>query len=502
MSVRKRFIMMSDYRQTIQYMRPRSSITIVFLVTLVVVSSFSFPTNASPQLKKDSHNTTDILHPIPTLIDPKLKVEVVADNLSVPTGIAFLDTHNILVLKRYRPTSIDPLGGLTTVNLISNGKVKADPVLTVLSGLCDINNPPPGCGKFNERGLLGITTRIIDRNNSTLVGNLDIFIYYTEITITGQILGNRVYKYQWDGHKLINPSLILDLPAKPGPNHNAGKVLIGPDGYLYTIIGDQGKNRGQVQNVKDGPPPNNTSGIFRVDPDNGLPAPDNPFITDVMHNAINGKMRNDETVDDFDKINSTGTLSRYYAYGIRNSFGLAFDPVSGNLWDTENGVFNYDEINLVEPGFNSGWNELMGPIDRLNKTEAVLVKFNGAQYSDPEFSWKNAVGVTALGFFNSSKLGEKYRNNLFVGDYGTGSLYFFKLNKNRDGLEFNKTQPALSDMVADTAEERSELVLGTGFDIITDIQTGPDGYLYIVSYSEYSKDHQSQSRIYRIVPTN
>jgi aldose sugar dehydrogenase len=132
-----------------------------------------------------------------------------------------------------------------------------------------------------------------------------------------------------------------------------------------------------------------------------------------------------------------------------------------------------------------------------------LVNFPGSKYSDPEFSWKDAIGVTALGFLNSSKLGEKYKNNLFVGDYANGDLYFFKLNKNRNGIEFDNNQIGLSDLVADDASERAKSVLGTGFDIITDIQTGPDGYLYILSYSEYSNDRPDNvSRIYRIVPAS
>ena len=53
-------------------------------------------------------------------------------------------------------------------------------------------------------------------------------------------------------------------------------------------------------------------------------------------------------------------ISKYYAYGIRNSFGLDFDPITGKLWDTENGPTFGDEINLVEPGFNSGWNKIQG----------------------------------------------------------------------------------------------------------------------------------------------
>ena len=474
-------------------------------LTILLIIFFSpLPPDTYGQEQNVDQTSTGYQHPLPVLKDPKLKVEIAADGLTVPTGIAFLDKDNILVLKRYSGTYEDPLGGVTTVNLVKNGQLQEKPVLKVLSGICDFKNPPPGCGTYNERGLLGITSRIINNTNSTLAGNVDVFLYYTEITLTGQILGNRVYKYLWDGNRLINPTLILDLPASPGPGHNGGKVLIGPDGFLYTVIGDQDQDpfyysadiypgaqrSGQLQNIKDGGIPDNTSVILRVNPENGLPAPGNPFISNATINK-----------GTFDSGNATG-LNRYYAYGIRNSFGLAFDPVTGNLWDTENGKGQYDEINLVNPGFNSGWRTVMGPILRTNVTEEELVNFPGSKYSDPKFSWNQTIGVTDLEFFNSTELGTNYSNNLFVGDYNTGSLYLFKINKNRDGIEFNENQTDLLDHVADDSVERAKNVLGTGFDIITDIKTGPDGYLYIVSYSEYSKSHiPNVSRIYRIVPS-
>ena len=490
-------------------------------------------------------------HPLPVLKDPRLKVEIAADGLTVPTGIWFLDKHNILVLQRYE--SSFPLGGITTVNLITYGHLQSEPALTVLSGLCDIKNPKPGCSMFNERGLLGITARKINANNDSLARNLEVFLYYTEITLNGEILGNRVYKYLWDGQHLVNPVLILNLPAGPAPNHNAGKILIGPDGYLYTVIGDktvatkvfpvhedplsmkkiiqnETGHRGLVQNIIYGSPPDNTSGIFRINPETGEPAYDNPFVhmknvsSNINKNQSNKESAVKDSINNHTYSFDTSLLSKYYAYGIRNSFGLAYDPLTGNLWDTENGEFQYDEINMVKSGFNSGWAKIMGPMDRVNATkadiqiygfhkwkslnlqgmrnatQADLVNFPGSKYSDPEFSWKNAIGVTALGFLNSSKLGEKYRNNLFVGDYIYGNLYFFNINKNRDGIDFGKNQK-LSDLVADNSTEVSKVTLGTGFDVITDIKTGPDGYLYVVSYREYSPLYPANvSRVYRIVP--
>jgi aldose sugar dehydrogenase len=187
-------------------------------------------------------------------------------------------------------------------------------------------------------------------------------------------------------------------------------------------------------------------------------------------------------------------LTRYFAYGIRNSFGMDFEPVTGKLWITENGDNAYDEINIVEPGFNSGWHKVMGPIARTNVTvENDLTIFNGAKYEDPVFSWYAPVGVTDIEFLNSSELGDRYKNNIFVGDINYGNLYFFEVNQDRSGLTFH--DPRLLDLVADPVKEDvrgelSSLILGEGFGRITDVESGPDGFLYILTYED--------GKIYRI----
>ena len=519
---------------------------------MVILSLSVIQLDINSQRQIAAQNATKFEHPFPKMNDPHLKVELVADGLLVPTGMLFLDKDNILVLQRY--TSGFPLGGLTTVNLITNGTERPDPVLTVPTGLCDNRSTPQTCNIFNERGLLGITAKKINVHNPTLANNLQVYLYYTEVTLNGEVLGNRVYRYLWDGNNLINPSLVLDLPALPSQSNVGGKILIGPDNNLYVVIGDvtiSNKtvpihenssllkqilccpigHRNQLQNIQYGDAPDNTSVILRVNAQNGLPVSNNPFFHNSSLNSNTTKTTTSDASSEIVKSENTqgynaSLASRYYAYGIRNSFGLAFDPLTGNLWDTENGEKSYDELNLVKPGFNSGWAKVMGPMNRINATnvdigsygnytfeklnlkesnvtQADLVNLPGSNYSDPKFSWKNSIGVTALGFLNSSKLGEKYKDNLFVGDYAYGNLYYFKLNKNRNGLEFNKNQVGLSDFIADNPKERSEIVLGTGFDIITDIQTGPNGYLYIVSYSEYSNNRPNDiSRIYRIVPSS
>src|SRR3712207_182471 len=164
------------------------------------------------------------------------------------------------------------------------------------------------------------------------------------------------------------------------------------------IFGDLNR-KGILQNFKNGSLPDDTSAIIRINPD-GSPAQGNPFL-------------NISRSDD-----SYANLSKYYAYGIRNSYGLAIDPLTGTLWDTENGPDEFDEINIVRPGFNSGWAMLMGPIEMSNVTaENDLVSFRDAMsYADPVFSWGEAIGVTDIEFYDSDRLSDDYTNNIFVAD--------------------------------------------------------------------------------------
>ena len=237
-------------------------------------------------------------------------------------------------------------------------------------------------------------------------------------------LGNHVYLYELINNKLENPKLILNLPASPGPIHDGGKVLIGPDKNVYAVIGDVRNHGTQAQNIASGGPPDLTGSIIRVTQEG------NPVLNSPLGN--------------------TYPINLYYAYGIRNSFGMDFDPVTGKLCDTENGPNYVDEINLVEPGFNGDEivNENAG---LLNLHPTNLVDFGGkGKYRAPEFIWFQTVAPTALKFLNSTKLGKQYQNDMFVGDYNNGNLYHFKLNQNRTGLVLRNT---LVDKIANTPED-------------------------------------------------
>lgn len=363
-----------------------------------------------------------------TLKDPNLSLQPIYNDFTSPTGMAFLDDSgkNIIVIEKKG-----------NVKLISGGILQDTPLKQF-----DVNFE-------SERGLLGV--QVMKENNTTLV-----FFYVTEndadqtVTDPNENLRNRVYSFEWDGNDLINQKLILDLPAIPGPNHNGGKITLGKDNNLYVIIGDL-NHRTKLQNFENGGDPDFTGSIYRIDPHSGSAPGDNPFVESDVPN-----------------------IDKTFAYGIRNSFGLTVDPITGNIWDTENGPSFSDEINLVEPGFNSGWRSIMGPASSADEIKALVFLSPNSNYSDPEISWLEPTAVTDIEFINSTSLGPDYTNNILVGDNNNGNLYFFKLNDQRNGLE-------IQDAVIDSEEELNNYILGTGFGSITDIQTGPDGDIYVVS---------------------
>ncbi|MBM2851970.1 MAG: uncharacterized protein HW420_517 [Candidatus Nitrosotenuis sp.] len=284
-----------------------------------------------------------------------------------------------------------------------------------------------------ERGMLGITS----------IGTT-VYVYFTASDVdSGKAIENRIYKYEWNGKDLVSPILLKTLPSD-NYYHNGG-AMTNFDGQVYAVIGDNG-NYGRLQNrATDWK--NDTSVILRVDP----PGP-------------------------------------YYAMGIRNSFGITFDPQTGNLWDTENGDDDNDEINMVPENFNSGWIEIMGPAKNQTQTD-LLPKYGNFVYSDPEFTWQKPVAPTGISFVKSDIL-KDYSDDVFVGDCNNGNLYRFKLNSDRTGFVFES--PELSDKVLNTDESMDEILFGTGFGCMTDIEVGPDGLVYIVSLSD--------EKIYRLVP--
>src|SRR5919106_4925862 len=405
------------------------------------------------------HITHNRPSPSPDINDPNLEVEEVFEGLELPTSMAFLGEDDILVTEK----------DSGEVQRIVDGEMQEEPVIDV-----EVANN-------DERGLLGI-----DISNTNGTGQY-VFLYFTESgggedgddwregpppAGTGLSRYNVVPGIGEPAQvRLASETLLLDLPGTPGPRYHGGPVAIGPDNNVYVVIGTVDHHETQAQNIEDGPEPDGTSGVMRI-------------------------TQEGEVADIQGVISEEIPQNLYYGYGIRQSFGLEFDPVTGYLWDTENGPNEYDELNLVEPGFNSGWREVSGLAERAGDLdiEEDLVDFDGrGRYSDPEFTWQQTVAPTGLDFLDSSALGATYQNDLFVGDYNNGNLYHFDLNENRTELILGG---GLADRALDPGDEVGDILFGTGFGGIADVKVGPDGYLYILTFQD------DEGSIFRIVPAS
>ena len=166
-----------------------------------------------------------------------------------------------------------------------------------------------------ERGLISLA--VVKNASKTYV-----FTYHTQsgggedgddISKGIRPLGSLIYRFELIDNKLVNPKLLAYLNTtsiKPGQDahkeahHVGGKIIVGPDKFIYVVVGDGLDHRTLAHNILSGPQPDGTAGILKMTQD-GKQAPDPP-------------------------LGNTFPLNLYYAYGIRNSIAIDFDPVSGN----------------------------------------------------------------------------------------------------------------------------------------------------------------------------
>lgn len=385
----------------------------------------------------------------PVLTDPDLKTELVIDKLKFPIGMEFIGNDDFLLIEK------------------NTGKVKRVTNGQVVNELLDLN-----VASESERGLLGIAFLNSSKFNTSVNENsakkdyVFLFVTETEGQDDGNILGNKLYRYEFIEGNLVNPVLLLDLPYIPGPSHNGGVLRIGPDGNLYIVMGDLNRNKDPegdtiAQNLEGTSLPDGRGGVLRITPDG-------------------------HTVQDGFTLGESGILDKYYGYGVRNSFGIGFDNITGYLWDTENGSHYGDEINIIKPGFNSGWRQVLGtPLLYESMTgeefdRSQIINFNGnGKYYDPALTWNQTIAPTAIGFIHTDTLGNEYKDDMLVGGVKNGTILHFDLNSTRTGLLLDGP---LKDKVVNNPDEISDSILGTGFGIVTDIKIDPtDGDLFIIA---------------------
>jgi aldose sugar dehydrogenase len=479
----------------------------------------------------------------PEMLVRNLGVRTTVENLITPISMAFIGHNDFLVLEK----------NTGQVKRVVNGAVRG----TVL----DL-----GVNFASERGLLGIAVHPKFPKNrgvylfwtcrSTALPadpffpdekrclDSNMFTGDTEEILQVPLLGNRVDRFEWNGSTLTYDHNLIMLRAfqndgapvppnqgdeeqPPRGNHNGGVLRFGPDGKLYILFGDNGR-RGWLQNLPCGPTAN-CPGPLQPDDQFGGPKPDDAHLAGVIL-----RLNSDGTTPRDNPFFILGAfvpgqvgrnIQKIYAYGLRNTFGMDFDPVSGDLWEEENGDDSFSELNRVQPGFNSGWVQIMGPPERLTQYKAIetspdidpclgtpyfglqqlrwsptliantpaqalsrLFRLPGSHYSAPEFSWKFELAPGAIGFVRGRSLGSQYEGDLFVGGARSilqgGHLFHFNITGNRRKIDVDDYR--LEDRVADNVckfdlTESESLLIGRNFGTVTDLQNGPRGNLFVVS---------------------
>jgi aldose sugar dehydrogenase len=430
--------------------------TLIIAIMSLLIPFHYFFSIAYSQQNQTSTAQSEIQQGVgPFVKDPNLKVETVVSGLDLPTSMAFLGPNDFLVLEQHKGT----------VQRVTDGKILDKPLLNV------------NVSSEFFQGMLGIA---VAKHTG---GPTYVFLCFTQAKGMngGPAVGNSLYRYELVDNKLINPKLLLNLPGGPATENNGGAVTLGPDSNVYIVIGNvlpinpkEPPVRTLTENYRNTTVVDGRTGILRVTQDG------NPVGQGILGDKF--------------------PLDLYYAYGIKNSFGLAFDPLTGNLWDTEPGRLKNDEINIVNPGFNGGFGVMQGLETLVPAAQSALVDFSGkGKYHDPELVWYKKVVPTGLAFLSSDRLGKQYQNDLFVGTYlADGKIYHFKLNASRTHLalpESLTSQLSIPKLIDAWDSLRPDpITFGDGFGGISDITMGPDGYLYVVSINT--------GTIYRIIPTN
>ncbi len=344
--------------------------------------------------------------------EARFRIETVASGLEVPWGFAFLPNKDLLFTERPG-----------RVRIIENGKLRTEPVYVV-----------PDVEPSGESGLMDISP------HPDFASNGLVYLAYAYNNDGKRV---KVVRYKYSGEKFTEPIVIVEnIPGSP--NHAGTRCRFGPDGKLYVTTGDSTDwDLAQKTDSLAGK-------TLRLDDDGTIPK-DNPFVGQATYRP------------------------EIWTFGHRNAQGLAWQPGTGLMFQTEHGPSGFegrgggaDEVNIVERGKNYGW-------------PAIYGKTTGAGMEAPLLEYSPACAPASGAFYNGDKF-PAFKGNFFFGCLREAKIIRVVL----DGRK------VLSE----------ENLLEGDFGRIREIAEGPDGYIYFSTSNRDGRGSPAKDddRIMRIVP--
>ncbi|MBI1290365.1 hypothetical protein GC173_03875 [bacterium] len=304
-------------------------------------------------------------------LDYNVNVDVWVDGLNDPWGLAFLDERRAIVTEKNGP-----------VRLILDGKLVPEAIEGTPKVVAD-----------GQGGMLDVT---IDPN---FADNGWIYLGYSHQLSNGKAM-TRIVRGQLDGMKWINEQVVFEAPPATymdTRHHYGTRIVFGPDGMLYFSIGERGRQQNaQVVNLPNGK-------IHRVTPDGKIPE-DNPFVA------------------------TPGAIPSIWSFGHRNPQGLAFNPVTGDLWESEHGPRGGDELNIVGKGKNYGWPEITYGI---NYNGSIVTRERVREgLEQPILYWRPSIAVSGIEFYTGDEF-PYWKNHLLVSSLAFQELHLLHIENDR-----------------------------------------------------------------------
>jgi aldose sugar dehydrogenase len=356
----------------------------------------------------------------------KIRVSVIARGLAHPWGIAFLPDGGILVTER--PGRL---------RLIRNGVLQPEPI----RGVPEVFSQRPDCPCL--AGLMGIAL------HPQFADNKFVYLAYSKPvgnSEKGVNVATALARGRFDGSTLTDVrDLLVTNAVSVTPVGAASNIIFARNGFLYMTVGmgpgsqDLSSHFGKVLRLTDG----------------GTVPPDNPFVGGPAGPPVR-----------------VGAKPEIYSYGHRNQIGLAINPDTGQIWESENGPNGGDEVNVLLPGRNYGW-----------PTVSYGRNYNGIRVSEhawqegveePTLVWLPAIAISGMTFYTGDRF-PAWRGNLFVGSLRTGEI---NGTGHLERIVFN----------SEWGELRRESLLTDLRQRIRNVQQGPDGSLYILTDGYYDTE--------------